>query len=54
MKCSKCEKDFDIKDVTSSTQTWSEDAMEREMNNLYFECPECDTPLVMTYTLQED
>lgn len=47
MKCSKCEKYFDIKDV-------AEDAMEREMNNLYFECPECDTPLVMTYTLQED
>ena len=47
MKCPKCENIFEMKDV-------AEDVMEREINNLYFECPKCDTPLVMSYTLQED
>ena len=47
MKCPKCEADFNIKDI-------AEDATENGKDDLYFECPKCDTPLEMTFSLKED
>lgn len=47
MKCPKCTKDFSIKDVAL-------DSMKGKENNLFFECPNCDTPLEMIYSLKED